>query len=192
MVTVADREADFYDLFATPRRDGSPLLICAKPRRRVRHAENLLDQALRAEPARGSFDVEIPRGPGRPARVASLAARFAAVSLAPPLNRRIGDRLADLRVRRSLPRRSLLRGAGANPVAAADDSAGHDFGGGPKGGALVLTTLAHRASSLRAQERLSGGATPVGECVPASTRSGHLCRGRPAAVMADLPGPASS
>ncbi|WP_169977265.1 IS4 family transposase [Tautonia rosea] len=98
VVTVADREADFYDLFATPRRDGSHLLIRAKPRRRVRHAEKLLDRALRTEPARGSFDVEIRRGPGRPARVASLTARFAAVSLAPPLTRRIGERLADLRV----------------------------------------------------------------------------------------------
>jgi Transposase DNA-binding len=84
VVTVADRKADFYDLFAATRRDGSHLLIRAKPRRRVRHAENLLDRALRAEPARGAFDVEIPRGPGRPARVASLTVHFAAVSLAPP------------------------------------------------------------------------------------------------------------
>lgn len=96
VVTVADREADFYDLFAATRRDGSHLLIRAKPRRRVRHVENLLDQALRAEPARGAFDVEVPRGPGRPARVASLTARFAPVSLAPPLTRRVGERLPDL------------------------------------------------------------------------------------------------
>ena len=98
VVTVADREADFYDLFAATRRDGSHLLIRAKPRRRVRHAENLLDRALRTEPVRGAFDVEIPRGPGRPARVASLTARFAAVALAPPLTRRVGDRLPDLPV----------------------------------------------------------------------------------------------
>ncbi len=98
VVTVADREADFYDLFAATRRDRSHPLIRAKPRRRVRHVENLLDRALRAEPIRGSFLVEVPRGPGRPARVASLTARFAAVSLAPPLTRRIGDRLPDLPV----------------------------------------------------------------------------------------------
>jgi len=98
VVTVADREADFYDLFAAERRDGSHLLIRAKPRRRVRHTENLLDRALRAEPARGVFTVAIPRGPGRPARVATLTVRFAAVSLAPPLTRRVGDRLPDLPV----------------------------------------------------------------------------------------------
>jgi hypothetical protein len=98
VVTVADREADFYDLFAATRRDGSHLLVRAKPRRRVRHAEGLLDRALRAGPARGSFNVEVPRGPGRPARTATLTVRFAAVSLAPPLTRRVRDRLPDLPV----------------------------------------------------------------------------------------------
>lgn len=102
VVTVADREADFYDLFAATRREGSRLLVRARPRRRVRHAENLLDRALRAEPVRAAFDVEIPRGPGRPARVASLTARFAAVSLAPPLTRRVGERLPDLPVTAAL------------------------------------------------------------------------------------------
>jgi hypothetical protein len=84
VVTVADREADFYDLFAAPRRPGSHLLIRAKPRRRVRHAERLLGRAVRATPAAGTIEVDLPRGDDRPARRATLTIRFAALEVAPP------------------------------------------------------------------------------------------------------------
>ena len=52
---MADREADFYDLFAAPRRPGSHLLIRAKPRRRVRHVQRLLGRAVRAARRRGRW-----------------------------------------------------------------------------------------------------------------------------------------
>ena len=55
VVTVADREADFYDLFAAPRRPGSHLLIRAKPRRRVRHVERLLGKAVQPARRRGRW-----------------------------------------------------------------------------------------------------------------------------------------
>jgi transposase-like protein len=84
VITVADREADFYDLFAAPRRPGSHLLIRAKPRRRVRHAERLLGQAVRATAAAGTMAVELRRGDDRPPRQAALTIRFATVDIAPP------------------------------------------------------------------------------------------------------------
>jgi hypothetical protein len=84
VVTVADREADFYDLFAAPRRPGSHLLIRAKPRRRVRHVERLLGAAVRANPAAGTIRVDLRRGDDRPPRRATLTVRFAALDIAPP------------------------------------------------------------------------------------------------------------
>jgi Transposase DNA-binding/Transposase Tn5 dimerisation domain len=84
VVTVADREADSYDLFAAPRRPGSHLLIRAKPRRRVRQVERLLGAAVRATAAAGTTTVELRRGDDRPPRQAVLTIRFAAVDIAPP------------------------------------------------------------------------------------------------------------
>src|SRR4051794_1890937 len=84
VVTVADREADSYDLFAAPRRPGSDLLIRAKPRRRVRQVERLLGQAGRAGAAAGTMAVELRRGDDRPARRATLTVRFATLEVAPP------------------------------------------------------------------------------------------------------------
>lgn len=84
VVTVADREADLYDLFAAPRRPGSHLLIRAKPRRRVRHVERLLGRAVRAKAAAGTITVELRRGDDRPPRRATLTIRFATLDVAPP------------------------------------------------------------------------------------------------------------
>ena len=84
VVTVADREADFYDLFAAPRREKSHLLIRAKPRRRVRQVERLLSHAVRATAAAGTMTVGVRRGDDRPPRQAVLTIRFAAVDVAPP------------------------------------------------------------------------------------------------------------
>ena len=84
VVTVADREADFYDLFAAPRRPGSHLLVRAKPRRRVRQVERLLGKAVRAAASAGTMTVDLRRGDDRPAREAVLTIRFATVDIAPP------------------------------------------------------------------------------------------------------------
>lgn len=84
VLTVADREADFYDLFAAPRRPGSHLLIRAKPRRRVRHVERLMSRAVRAGAPAGTMTVDLRRGDDRPARQATLTIRFATLDIAPP------------------------------------------------------------------------------------------------------------
>jgi hypothetical protein len=84
VITVADREADFYDLFAAQRRPGSHLLIRAKPRRRVRQGEGLLSRAVRATEAAGTMTGELRRGDDRPLRQAVLTIRFATVDIAPP------------------------------------------------------------------------------------------------------------
>jgi Transposase DNA-binding/Transposase Tn5 dimerisation domain len=98
ILTVADREADFYDLFAQPRRPGSHLLIRAKPRRRVRHVERLLGASVRAHPAAGTIVVELKRGDDRPPRQATLTIRFATLDVAPPSTHPRRKSLPDLRI----------------------------------------------------------------------------------------------
>ena len=87
MITVADREADIYDLFAHPRRPGSHLLIRVKPVRGVRHPERLLGPAVRSSPARGTMTVDLRRADDRPPRQAVLTIRYLALEVAPPANR---------------------------------------------------------------------------------------------------------
>jgi hypothetical protein len=84
LLTVADREADFYDLFTAKRRPGHDLLIRAKGRRSVRHPARLLGPALRQSPARGQLSVALPRADGRAARTATLTLRFGRFSINPP------------------------------------------------------------------------------------------------------------
>jgi hypothetical protein len=87
VITIADREADIYDLFAQPRRSGSHLLIRVKPNRSVRHPERLLGPAVRSVPPCGTMAVDLKRGDNRPARRAVLTLRFLKLDVAPPVNR---------------------------------------------------------------------------------------------------------
>ncbi|QEH33080.1 Transposase for transposon Tn5 [Aquisphaera giovannonii] len=96
VVTVADREADIYDLFARPRRAGSHLLVRVKPRRGVRGPDRLLGDAVRASAARGTMAVELGRADGRPPRTAVLTVRYAAVAVKPPANRKGASGLPDV------------------------------------------------------------------------------------------------
>jgi len=84
VLTVADREADFYDLFAAPRRPGHDLLIRAKSRRRIRDEAGLLLAGITARPARGRLKVHIPRANGRPGRTAVLTLRYGRFTIEPP------------------------------------------------------------------------------------------------------------
>jgi Transposase DNA-binding/Transposase Tn5 dimerisation domain len=84
IVTIGDREADFYDLFAVPRRAGQHVLIRAKARRRLAGSEHLLGVAVGQRPVAGHITVKIPRQDGRPGRTATLAVRFGSFALAPP------------------------------------------------------------------------------------------------------------
>jgi Transposase DNA-binding/Transposase Tn5 dimerisation domain len=98
ILTIADREADFYDLLATPRRRGHHFLIRAKGRRRVAHEAGLLGDALRAQPVAGQLNVTLPRGAERPARRATRTIQFGAFDLQPPSTHPRRKELAPLRV----------------------------------------------------------------------------------------------
>ncbi len=87
VITIADREADIYELFAQPRRRGSHLLIRAAQNRRVlkgdREKEKLFE-ALRKVSTCGQKTLELQRTPRRKARLATLTVRLTTVELQPP------------------------------------------------------------------------------------------------------------
>ncbi len=84
VVTIADRECDFYDYFAVGRRPGRHVLVRAKLRRRIAGSKELLGAATRAGPVRGTLTVRVPRRDGRPGRQAIWAVRYGAFALRPP------------------------------------------------------------------------------------------------------------
>lgn len=89
VVTVADREADIYDLLVLPRRPNSHLLIRATHNRCVkRHPEALqverLQSVMEQTPACGQLTVELRRHPERVARQATLTLRTTTLELQPP------------------------------------------------------------------------------------------------------------
>jgi hypothetical protein len=88
VVSVGDREADVYELFhlALSRVDHPHLLVRAEHDRLIADGHQHLWEKVAAEPVAGFQEVQASRRPGRAARRACLAVRFAEVELRPPKN----------------------------------------------------------------------------------------------------------
>ena len=71
-LTDADSEADIFDWFALPRREGSHILIRATHNRRVETAGHLWD-AMRQKPVAGQYTLELRRKEDVPARQARMS-----------------------------------------------------------------------------------------------------------------------
>lgn len=103
---VSDRESDFYELFAE-RPHNVDLIVRACQNRRIKAAQEepgLLFAFIDAQPEQSRFEVTIPAAPGRRARDAELAVRYAPVTVRRPLNgadpalpETVGLRLVDVR-----------------------------------------------------------------------------------------------
>ncbi|NES68731.1 MAG: hypothetical protein F6K24_27630 [Okeania sp. SIO2D1] len=94
VVTIADREADFYDLFACSEHLGSDFLIRAVQNRRLAGCEQGLWETLKSVEPQGTMMVEVKRNPTRPARKTTLNIRYSTVTLQPPQNRAKKEQLA--------------------------------------------------------------------------------------------------
>ena len=87
IITIADREADIYELFAQPRREGSHLLIRAAQNRRVKKGNGEIEklfETVRQVETCGSKTLELQRTPRRRARKAKLSVKFTTLELQPP------------------------------------------------------------------------------------------------------------
>lgn len=96
VITVADREADVYDLFATARGPTHQLLIRAAYHRTVQHPAHRLWEAMRQSPVLGTLTTTLPRGDDRPARSATLHIRATTLGIQPPQNRKARASLATI------------------------------------------------------------------------------------------------
>jgi Transposase DNA-binding/Transposase Tn5 dimerisation domain len=88
LVSVADREADIYDLFLHAQQLSQALLVRAAWNRAVAHSEKYLWQRLETQAVAGELRVQVPRQAERPARQATLQIRYAPLSILPPRHRR--------------------------------------------------------------------------------------------------------
>ena len=93
VVTVADSEADIYDLFALPRRPGSELLIRGTHNRRV-GAVGYLWETMETAPVWGQYQLEVSRRAGQPPRPATLTVRSARLEIQPPRHHRQRSQLS--------------------------------------------------------------------------------------------------
>ena len=85
---VSDRESDFYELFAERPRNVE-LVVRACQNRRIDTSQEepgLLFPFIDAQPEQGRFTMTIPAAPGRRARDAEFALRFAPAMVRRPLN----------------------------------------------------------------------------------------------------------
>ncbi len=89
VVSVGDREADIYELFALAEQSaaGPKLLVRACHQRLLAQEQEQLWKHLQEQPLAGHSEVQVPRRATRPARVATLEIRFAAVALRAPRTR---------------------------------------------------------------------------------------------------------
>lgn len=88
MVSVGDREADFYELFTRVRADGVQLLVRAMHHRQLIGDDTTVWLHMRRSPVAGTLEVRIPPRPGQPARTATLQVRFDRITLRPPASLR--------------------------------------------------------------------------------------------------------
>lgn len=87
-VSVGDREADVYELFAMERAAGVELLVRASWNRAVDSEQRYLWETVRAAPVLGTVEVSVPRRPQEPMRRCTLALRSMPITLKPPQARK--------------------------------------------------------------------------------------------------------
>ncbi|MBD2093764.1 IS4 family transposase [Trichocoleus sp. FACHB-591] len=89
LIAIADREADIYELFAHPRREGSEFLIRAAQNRNTKAAAvsgevKPLFSAIRQSAVAGEITLKLQRTPRRRERLAVLNVRYGQFWLQPP------------------------------------------------------------------------------------------------------------
>jgi hypothetical protein len=173
VVTVADRESDFFEFLAAAQEHRASFLIRARTDRLLVPEESAghhsLLEALAHAPLLGSLEVEIPGNGKRKARSASVAVHVAQVTIKPP------------------PRRGAAKVSGSiepiavNAIWAAEKTA---RGGAEPISWVLLTNLPGSLTSRRRARRSAGTASvsrsrPGTRCSNPAARSNDVCWRRP-------------
>ena len=88
IVSIGDREADIYDLFALSCSPYHDILIRASWDRKVAHPENHLWSFMESQSISGTLTVTVPRKGNQPVRQAELSVRYSQVTIRPPSHRK--------------------------------------------------------------------------------------------------------
>ncbi len=86
LVSVGDREADLYELFAEAMAhpEGPKLLVRAEHNRQLQDEQHRLWETMQSRPADAIQVLQVPRQGSRAARTAHMSVRYAALSLLAP------------------------------------------------------------------------------------------------------------
>ena len=85
IVSIADREADIYELFALGKSlKGVELLIRAESNRKLKEEQEQLWQYMAKQPCQGIQEIQLPRRGKRKGHTVKLAVRVSKVTLMPP------------------------------------------------------------------------------------------------------------
>jgi Transposase DNA-binding/Transposase DDE domain len=106
VVTIADREADFYDLFACANREGADFLIRATQNRCLESSSNHLKEEMELVETQATMTVELKRNPTRTSRRATLTIRYKTLTIQPPQNRAKQEKLSPIELQVILVRES--------------------------------------------------------------------------------------
>ena len=93
VVTVCDREGDFYEFLECANKIGASFLVRARADRTINKSSRYSEKSdirlwsyIQSLPNQGSYDVEIPARDDNPARTATLETRFGSFTMNPPRN----------------------------------------------------------------------------------------------------------
>ena len=106
VVTIADREADFYDLFTCANREGADFLIRATQNRCLESSSNHLKEEMELVEPQVTMTVELKRNPTRTSREATLTIRYKTLTIQPPQNRPQQEKLSPIQLQVILVRES--------------------------------------------------------------------------------------
>ena len=87
-ISVGDREADVFELFAMERPVGVELLVRASWNRVVDSPHRYLWETVQTAQELGTFNIHVPRRPGEQARQCTLSLRSLPITLKPPQARK--------------------------------------------------------------------------------------------------------
>ena len=102
VITIADREADIYELFSQPRRMWSDLLIRVHQDRQVKTTPEGESQSLKklllSQASQGYFCLNLKRTPRREAQSVLMSVQWVSVWVQPPVHHANRSQLAPLRL----------------------------------------------------------------------------------------------
>ena len=115
VVTVADAEADIFDLFNQERPANSHLLIRGTHNRKVDDKAKYLHAVIGATQPCGTLSVEVKRSPQQQSRTANLTIRYTTLEIQVPWNHKRRKQLNPVKLQVILAREENAT-AGVNPI----------------------------------------------------------------------------